>query len=60
MSIHAVWKAEIHAADITFVREIVCEDVHGEGGAADVHLVADVAALGVLRGQGLVGLPVSG
>ena len=37
----------------------MCEDVHGEGGAADVHLVADVAALGVLRGHGFVGLLVS-
>ena len=33
--------------------------MHGKGGHADVELVADVARLGVVGGEGLVGLSVS-
>ena len=32
--------------------------MHGKGGHADVELVADVARLGVVGGEGLVGLSV--
>ena len=32
--------------------------VHGKGGHADIELVADVARLGVVGGEGLVGLSV--
>ena len=38
----------------------VSEEVHVEGGHADVLLLADVAALDVLSGQLEVGLPVPG
>ena len=47
-------------AHLALVGKVVCEDVHLEGGGADVHLVADVAGLGRLRGELLVGLLVSG
>ena len=35
------------STDITLVVEVMSEDVHAEGGHADVHLVADLALLGV-------------
>lgn len=35
------------STDITLVVEVMGEDVHAEGGHADVHLVADLALLGV-------------
>ena len=47
-------------AHLALVGKVVGEDVHLEGGGADVHLVADVAGLGRLRGELLVGLLVSG
>ena len=46
--------------DITLVVEVVGEHMHAEGRHADVHLVADVALLGVLRVEGAVCLPVTG
>ena len=51
---------EAFAAHITLVAEVVGENVHGQGGRAHVHLLADGARLGVLGGQRLVGLLVSG
>ena len=44
--------------DVTFEVADVCLKVHGKGGHADVELVADVASLGVVSGEGLVGLSV--
>jgi len=35
------------STDITLVVEVMSEDMHAEGGHADVHLVADLALLGV-------------
>ena len=35
------------STDITLVVEVMSEDVHAEGGHADVHLIADLALLGV-------------
>jgi len=35
-------------AHLALVVEVVGEDVHGQGGHADVHLVTDVALLGVV------------
>ena len=48
------------AAHVTLVAEVVGEDVHGQGRHADIHLVADVAGLGILRAESLVGLLVAG
>ena len=45
---------------ITLVVEVVGEHMHAEGRHADVHLVADVALLGVPRVKGAVCLPVAG
>jgi len=42
------------------VVEVMSEDVHAEGGHADVHLVTDLALLGVPRVKRPVGLSVSG
>ena len=39
--------------------QVVSEYVHGQGGHADVHLVADMALLGIVAVQASVGLPVS-
>lgn len=36
------------ATDVALVVEVVCEHVHRKGGHADVHLVTDVALLGVV------------
>ena len=35
------------STDITLVVEVMSEDVHAEGGHAHIHLVADLALLGV-------------
>ena len=51
---------ESFSTDITLVVEVVGEHMHAEGRHADVHLVADVALLGVLRVEGAVCLPVAG
>ena len=51
---------ESFPTELTLVVEVVGEDVHLEGRGAHVHLVADVARLGRLRGQLLVGLLVPG
>ena len=48
------------STDITLVVEVVGEHMHAEGRHADVHLVADVALLGVPRVEGAVCLPVAG
>ena len=40
--------------------EVVSEDVHLEGGRADVHLVTDVAGLGCFCRESLVSLLVAG
>ena len=48
------------STDITLVVEVVSEYMHAEGRHADVHLVADVALLGVPRVEGAVCLPVAG
>jgi len=48
------------STDITLVVEVMGEHVHAEGGHADVHLVADLALLGVPRVERPVGLSVSG
>ena len=47
-------------ANVALVVVGVSEEVHVEGGHADVLLLADVAALDVLSGQLEVGLPVTG
>ena len=46
-------------ADVALVVETVSQDVHGEGGHADVHLPAHQALLGCARAQTQVGLLVS-
>ena len=46
-------------ADVALVVEAVSQDVHGEGGHADVHLPAHQALLGRARAQTQVGLLVS-
>ena len=46
--------------DVTFMRQVVSENVHGEGRGGDVELVADVAGLGVLWTEGFVGLFMTG
>ena len=51
---------ESFATKFTLVVEVVGEDVHGEGGHADVHLAADVTLLRICRVKAAVGLPVSG
>ena len=51
---------ESFSTDITLVVEVVGEHMHAEGRHADVHLVADVALLGVPRVEGAVCLPVAG
>ena len=51
---------ESFSTDITLVVEVVGEHMHAEGRHADVHLVADVALLGVPRVEGAVCLPVTG
>jgi len=38
---------ESFATNLALVAEVVCEDVHGEGRHADVHLVTDRALLGI-------------
>ena len=40
--------------------KVVSEDVHLQGGGADVHLVTDVAGLGGLCGESFVSLLVAG
>jgi len=42
------------------VVEVVGEDVHGQGRHADVHLVTNMALLGIVRVQSPVCLPVPG
>jgi len=42
------------------VIQVVCQDVHGEGGHGDIHFVADVALLGTVGVQTPVGLLVPG
>ena len=44
------------AAHVALVVEVVGEDVHGQGRHADIHLVADVALLGIGRIQSPVSL----
>ena len=51
---------ESFATKLALVVEVVRQDVHGEGGHADVHLAADVTLLGVGRVQAPVSLPVPG
>ena len=50
---------ESFATKLALVVEVVGQDVHGEGGHADVHLAADVTLLGVGRVQAPVSLSVS-
>ena len=50
---------ESFATKLALVVEVVGQDVHGEGGHADVHLAADVTLLGVGRVQAAVSLSVS-
>ena len=38
---------ESFTTELTLVVEVVGEDVHGEGGHADIHLAADVTLLGI-------------
>ena len=47
------------STDIAPVVEVVCQHMHAECRHAHVHLVTDVALLGVCRVEGAVGLPVS-
>ena len=47
-------------ADLALVAEVVGQDVHLQGGGGHVLLVADVAALGIVGCQLLVGLTVPG
>ena len=51
---------ESFATKFTLVVEVVGEDVHGEGGHADIHLAADVTLLCICRVKAAVCLPVSG
>lgn len=48
------------AAYIALVVEVVSKDMHGQGGHANIHLIADWALLGVPRVEGSVCLPMSG
>ena len=50
---------ESFATELALVVEVVGEDVHGEGGHADIHLAADVTLLGISWVQTAVGLPMS-
>ena len=34
--------------EFTFMVQVVCENVHGEGWHADIHLVTDVALFGIV------------
>ena len=60
MSLQQPGPGEAFAAHITLVAEVVGENVHGQGGRAHVHLLADGARLGVLGSQGFMGLLVPG
>ena len=60
MSLQQPGSGESFATNLTLVAEVVCEDVHLQGGGGHIHLVADVAALGRVCGKLLVGLFVSG
>ena len=60
MSLQQPGTTESLPAHLALVVEVVSEDVHLQGWGAHVHLVADVAGLGRLRGELLVGLLVSG
>ena len=50
---------ESFATKFTLVVEVMGEDVHGEGGHADIHLAADVTLLGIGRVEAAVSLPVA-
>ena len=47
-------------ADGALVRQVMGEQVHGEGRRANIRFAAHLARLGVLRGQRLVRLLVAG
>ena len=47
------------ATELTLMVQVVSENVHGKGGHADVHLVTDVALLGIVAVETPVRLPVS-
>ena len=51
---------ESFSTDITLVVKAVGKHMHAEGRHADVHLVTDVALLGIVRVKAPVSLPVSG
>ena len=60
MSLQEPGPGESFATNVTFVTEVVCEDVHGERRHGDVAFAADVALLRVAGVEGAVGLLVSG
>ena len=60
MSLQQPGPGESFATNLALVAEVVCEDVHLQGGGGHIHLVADVAALGRVCGKLLVGLFVPG
>lgn len=59
MTLEQPGPGESFATKLTLVVEVVGENVHGEGGHADVHLAADVTLLGVGRVQAPVSLSVA-
>ena len=59
MALQQPGTGEGFATHIALVLVGVGQHVHVEGGHADIHLVADVAGLGVLLAHGQVGLLVS-
>ena len=60
MSLQQPGPGESFATNLALVAEVVCEDVHLQGGGGHIHLVADVAGLDVLLCELEVGLPVPG
>lgn len=59
MTLEKPGPGESFATKLTLVVEVVGEDVHGEGGHADIHLAADVTLLGVGRVEAPVSLSVA-
>ena len=59
MSLQEPGPGESFATDVTFVTEVVSENVHGKSWGADIHLVTNVARLGVLLGESFVSLTMS-
>ena len=60
MALQQPGPGESFPTELTLVVEVVGQDVHGQGGHADVHLVTDMALLSIIRVQAPVCLSVSG